>query len=352
VVILHAAGATLLRKSLIDSFTAGFQAEQMAEFRADQNASATTRLRVLIVTDGKMGDLAQCRGVAGALGTTTAEITVKPSALAAMFGSSSGDSAFHAALTEISDPPDVVLASGRRAAPYLKTIKKRWGEATLTVFLKDPRTGRGTADLIWVPEHDRLRGANVITTATGPHGHTAARRAKAASNLRAQLTRYPRPWLGVLLGGASKRVTYEQATIDRLVDALRAGSEGAGSILITPSRRTPPALTEALAAVHRHIWVWDGTGDNPYPGMLGACDAFLVTGDSHNMVSEALAAGRHTMVFRPAGLPKKFTRFLDSMEREGTITAPGPADFTQTQPPIDATPVIADAIRARLKDWR
>jgi mitochondrial fission protein ELM1 len=349
---LHAAGATLLRKSLIDSFTAGFQAEQMAEFRANQNASAARRLRVLIVTDGKMGDLAQCRGVAEALGTKAAEIIVKPSALAAMFGSSTGDSAFNAALAEISTPPDVVLASGRRAAPYLKTIKKRWGEATLTVFLKDPRTGQGTADLIWVPEHDRLRGPNVITTATGPHGHTAARRAKAASSLRAQLTRYPRPWLGVLLGGASKRVTYEQATIDRLVDALRIAGEGAGSVLITPSRRTPPALTEALAAVHPHIWVWDGTGENPYPGMLGACDAFLVTGDSHNMVSEALAAGKHTMVFRPAGLPRKFTRFLDAMEGDGAITAPGPANFTHTQPSIDATPVIADAIRARLKDWR
>ncbi len=339
-----------MRKSLIDSFTAGFQAEQMAEFRADQIASAAKKLRALIVTDGKMGDLAQCRGVAEALGTTAQEIVVKPGTLAALISASVGDNAFHAELADIADPPDVVLASGRRAAPYLKAIKKRWGEATLTVFLKDPRTGAGTADLIWVPEHDRLRGPNVITTATGPHGHTAARRAKAASALRAQLTRYPRPWLGVLLGGATKRVGYEQATIDRLVDALRTASEGAGSVLITPSRRTPPTLTEALGTVHPHSWVWDGTGDNPYPGMLGACDAFLVTGDSHNMVSETLAVGKHTMVFRPAGLPKKFTRFLDAMERKGAITAPQTANFAHTQPPIDATPIIADAIRARLND--
>jgi mitochondrial fission protein ELM1 len=347
---LHAASATLLRKSLIDSFKAGFQAEQMAEFRADENASAAKRLRVLIVTDGKMGDLAQCRGVAEALGSTAQEITVKPGTLAAMFGSSTGDSAFNAALAEFSTPPDVVLASGRRAAPYLKAIKKRWGEETLSVFLKDPRTGADTADLIWVPEHDKLRGPNVVATATGPHSHTAARRAKAASNLRAQLTRYPRPWLGVLLGGASKRVTYKQATIDRLVDALRTASQGTGSVLITPSRRTPSALTAALATIQPHTWVWDGTGENPYPGMLGACDAFLATGDSHNMVSEALSAGKHTMAFRPAGLPKKFIRFLDAMERDGAITAPGPADFTHEQPSIDATPIIADAIRARLKE--
>jgi mitochondrial fission protein ELM1 len=352
---LHAAGATLLRKSLIDSFTAGFQAEQMAEFRADQNASATKRLRVLIVTDGKMGDLAQCRGVAGALGATADPGNHREAKRAGghALGHHRGDSAFHAALTEISDPPDVVLASGRRAAPYLKTIKKRWGDATLTVFLKDPRTGRSTADLIWVPEHDRLRGANVITTATGPHGHTAARRAKAASSLRAQLTRYPRPWLGVLLGGASKRVTYEQATIDRLVDALRAGSEDA--LVAFSSRRRGAPRRRSPRRWPRSTGTF-GFGMARATIPTRACSAramhFLVTGDSHNMVSEALAAGKHTMVFRPAGLPKKFTRFLDAMERYGAITAPRPANFTHTQPPIDATPVIADAIRERLKDWR
>lgn len=326
----------------------------MAEIRANAPIMTGSPLNALIITDGKMGDLAQCRGVAEALGASTREIVVAPGKIAALLGRISKDQAFAEALAAIDKAPSVVLASGRRAAPYLKSVKAKWGHETLTVFLKDPRTGASSADLIWVPTHDRLRGSNVITTHTGPHGHTAQRRAKAGSALRAQLARYPRPWLGVLLGGAAKKVTYEQATIDRLVWAIETAGKNAGSILVTPSRRTPTEVIDALATVHRHTWIWDGnplanTLANPYPGMLGACDAFLVTGDSHNMVSEALSTGKHTMVFRPSGLPKKFIHFLDAMEAEGAVTPPGPAQFDRVQDPIDATPYIASAIAERLK---
>jgi len=326
----------------------------MAEFHAVLHRTNGRPLHTLILTDGKMGDLAPCQGVAAALGASVQEIVVKPSRIAALLGRTGGDQDFQQALAGIAAPPRLVLASGRRAVPYLKAVKTKWGYETLTVFLKDPRTGPGTADLIWVPTHDKLRGPNVITTHTGPHGHTAQRRAKAGSALRAQLARYPRPWLAVMLGGATKHVAYEQATIDRLVHAVEIAGQKAGSVLVTPSRRTPAELTQALASTHRHLWMWDGnplaeTLTNPYQGMLGACDAFLVTGDSHNMVSEALSAGKHTMVFRPAGLPKKFIRFLDAMDAEGAITSPGQAQFDRLQDPIDATPLIASAITEQLK---
>ena len=49
-------------------------------------------------------------------------------------------------------------------SPISARLKRHAGIATYTVVLQDPKTGPGTADLIWVPEHDRRRGANVITT--------------------------------------------------------------------------------------------------------------------------------------------------------------------------------------------
>lgn len=307
-------------------------------------------LSALILTDGKMGDLAPCRGVATALGAKTSEIVVMPSPAAALFKTMRADTQFHDQLAAMQTAPDIVLASGRRAVPYLKAIKTKWGGQTLTVFLKDPRTGTKTADLIWVPTHDKLRGNTVVVTDTSPHGHTQARRAEAAAILEARLTDGPlaRPWLGVLLGGATKKVPYEDASIAAFLKALKGASAKAGAVLITPSRRTPQALIEAVKTAHPKVWVWDGSGDNPYPGMLGACDAFLVTGDSHNMVSEALSTGRQVMVYRPAGLPAKFGRFLDEMTRSGHITAPMETDFAHRQEPLDASPAIASRIREAL----
>ncbi len=320
----------------------------MTEYAAPPLATTARAMATLIVTDGKMGDLAQCRGVAQALGAQVHELVVKPGKVAAFTGRLGADTGFEAMLADTQKPPTVVLASGRRTVPYIKALKKRWAGQTLTVFLKDPRTGAGVADLIWVPTHDTLRGPNVIVSDTGPHQWTDSKKARAASDLRAQLSTLPRPWLGVLLGGVSKKVPYGPGTITQLTNAITLAGEGAGSVLVTPSRRTPQALKEALPDVHPHLWMWDETGPNPYGGMLGACDALFVTGDSHNMVSEALSAGRHTQVFRPKGTPTKFAGFLNALEARGLIAPPGKADFDHTQTPIDATSTIAQAIMQAL----
>lgn len=319
----------------------------MTEFQAP----SPPLLQALVLSDGKMGDLAQCRGVTLALGAQTKEIIVKPSKLAAMLARKGPDAGFQTALENLNTRPDIIIASGRRTAPYLSHAKAYLDDVPLTVFLKDPRTGPQTADIIWVPSHDGLRGPNVVATSTGPHGHTAHKQAVAATALatRDETARLPHPWLGVLLGGSTSKVPYERATVERLVQSVRQASKTAGSVLITPSRRTPLGVLNALRTIHPHTWIWNGTGDNPYPGMLGGCDAFLVTGDSHNMVSEALSTGKQIMVFRPSGLPKKFTAFLDQMDAEGVIFDPAPADFSHQQTPIDATPVIANAVLAALK---
>ena len=89
--------------------------------------------------------------------------------------------------------PDIVIASGRRAVPYLRAVKKASNGLSFTVFLKDPRTGTGAADLIWVAEHDRLRGANVLVTTTSPHRLAPERLAQARANPPAAIAALPSP---------------------------------------------------------------------------------------------------------------------------------------------------------------
>uniref|UniRef100_UPI003133B082 ELM1/GtrOC1 family putative glycosyltransferase n=1 Tax=Methylobacterium sp. CB376 TaxID=3138063 RepID=UPI003133B082 len=89
--------------------------------------------------------------------------------------------------------PDLAIAAGRRAVPVLRALRRRAGAATFTVFLRDPRTGPGAADLIWVPEHDRLRGRNVLVTLAGPHPVSAARLAAARAAPDPRLRALPAP---------------------------------------------------------------------------------------------------------------------------------------------------------------
>src|SRR4051794_41807304 len=89
--------------------------------------------------------------------------------------------------------PDLLVASGRRAVPYVRAVKRASGGRTFTVFLKDPRTGAGTADLIWVPAYDAIHGPNVIRTLTPPHRVSRERLAAARADPDPRLPGLPPP---------------------------------------------------------------------------------------------------------------------------------------------------------------
>src|SRR5215207_1837200 len=128
-------------------------------------------VKAWVLSDGKAGDEGQCLALTEALGLAAEIRRVRPRApfaWAMPWGPIDPGEAPARLGSPIAPPfPDLVVASGRRAVPYLRAVKRLSGGSAYTVFLKDPRTGAGAADLIWVPEHDKLRGPNVIAT-VGP----------------------------------------------------------------------------------------------------------------------------------------------------------------------------------------
>ena len=100
-------------------------------------------------------------------------------------------------------------------------------------------------------------------------------------------------------------------------------------------------------------FIWDGSGDNPYFGMLGLADAIIVTADSVTMVSEAAATGKPVHVVALEGGSAKFARFHRAMAEAGITRpfrgddrAPGPIARPTTRPappPRSATASRADS---------
>jgi mitochondrial fission protein ELM1 len=108
-----------------------------------------------------------------------------------------------------------------------------------------------------------------------------------------------------------------------LAGALASLAALSVSFLITPSRRTPAPLLEAVTESTRlrPRIVWDGEGENPYPSFLAHADLLIVTADSVNMTGEACATGRPVYVFSPTGGSSKFARFHDALTRYGATRA-------------------------------
>ncbi len=319
---------------------------------------------VWVVTDGKAGDLAQCLGVAERLGLAPAEKVVKPRAPWLWWMPLSWRLPLLAidpreapgrAGSPLQPPfPDIVIASGRRAAPYLPAIKRASGGKSFTVFLKDPRTSANIADFLWVPEHDRLRAPNVMATQLSPHRILPESLAALRAHPPAAIAALPSPRVAVLIGGNSKDFTFSDSDIRRFWDALGALANSGAGIMATASRRTPPELAEAARTRIEAAggWFWDGRGDNPYRALLANADALVVTAESVNMIGEALSTGKPVHLFRASGGSRKIDQFLRGLD-EMRLTRPfSGAVETDSYEPMDATPEIAVELARRYRMFR
>lgn len=219
--------------------------------------------------------------------------------------------------------PDLVIACGRNAAMPALAIRRASGGGTIAAQIQDPRVGRNEFDLMIVPEHDRLRRTNVITT-KGALNRVTAEKLAGETRRFPELAALPRPVLGVLIGGSNRAYRLTPDRLAEIADAIGAAvRESGGSVMLTPSRRTGEAgialLRQRLAGLP--VSIWDMTGDNPYYAYLANADAFLVTADSVSMVSEAAATGKPVHIIELAGGDQKFARFHEAMRVAG-ITRP------------------------------
>jgi mitochondrial fission protein ELM1 len=321
----------------------------------EQGADLPPDTRVWVLTDGKAGDEEQCIGVAEALGVTPEVRRVAPTAPFAWFmpwGPIDARERPTTTASPIAPPfPDLAIASGRRAVPYLRAVK-RASERTFTVYLKDPRAGTGVADLIWAPSYDRIRGDNVVSTLTSPHRISPQRLAQASGTPDPRLAALPRPRAAVLVGGDSRHYRWTPDDVARFTWHLDALARSGVALMGTTSRRTrqsDPSLqarVEAIFAAHGGF-LWDGTGDNPYLQLLALADAIVVTADSVNMVGEAAATGRPVLVFKPTWRASRGPRsyaLIAGLERDGVVHAFEGRLEGQAYEPLNSTPVIAGAI--------
>ncbi len=311
-----------------------------------------------IITDGKAGDLAQCIGVAEAMGLVPSQRVVKPKAPFTWLmprgpidpGERSGKAG-----SPIAPPfPDVLIASGRRTVPYLRAVKALSRGQTFTMFLKDPRTGPGTADFIWVPTHDRLRGANVMATLTSPHKVSQSALDRSRADPPAHMAALRAPRVAVLVGGDSRHHRFKPADTERFAAALGRLADSGASLMGSRSRRTPEPLASAVAAVFSRTggWWWDGSGENPYIPLLANADAIVVTADSVNMIGEAAATGTPVLVFEPSGGHGKIGKFLNGLADHGVVHRFDGNLVGHAYEPLDSTQQIAAAALAALAAHR
>ncbi|HEX7741736.1 MAG TPA: ELM1/GtrOC1 family putative glycosyltransferase, partial [Sphingobium sp.] len=110
----------------------------------------------------------------------------------------------------------------------------------------------------------------------------------------------PRPLTAILLGGPQPPFRFD-STVARDIVRRAARQADGGTLLILTSRRTPPAVVDALRRSlpgNARLFSWNekaaraDKASNPYRAVLGLADRFVVSGDSISMIGEVLSLGK------------------------------------------------------------
>ena len=305
------------------------------------------------ITEGNAGNQRQAQALAAALGRPARDIVLQPRApwrwaAPRRLPLATGGFGEEFALA-LASPPGLAIGCGRQAALATRLLRAQGSRA---VQILDPRIAPRHWDLVIAPEHDDLRGGNVIRLLGSLHPVDdewldAARRRFAA------LAALPGPRTALLLGGASAHARFPQEWMKALAGRLqRAVAAEDGCLLVTTSRRTPAdvcaLLREHFGGTAGVLWSGPGDGANPYPGMLACADRIVCTADSVNMLSEACATRAPVFVAGLEHVSGRPRRFIDSLVGLGRVRG-----FDDTLAPFAVTPLretarVAGLVREQL----
>ena len=247
--------------------------------------------------------------------------------------------------------PDLAVGAGRVGAAALLTFKQASAGHTRTVQILDPRIAPARFDLLIAPAHDQLLGSNVIAIEGSLNAIDAAWLARERL-AHVPLRRLAGPRTVVLVGGRHRSVGLGDASFAYLAAVLANWRKrDGGSVLLLGSRRTPLAWQKRLRAQLPDVelrWFGPQDGENPYRGALAWGDRFIVSADSVNMQSEALATARPVYSWCDGVPSGKLGRFHRSLVESGRLRPLGATAATWDYPPLRELARIAPQLRARL----
>lgn len=213
--------------------------------------------------------------------------------------------------------PDLIITVGRRPANVALWIRQQSGGQTRIVLVGKPSGMMDQFDLIVASSENRFPPMPNVLPVTLPLMRVDEEAvAAAAAQWKPRLEVLPQPLIGVMVGGPTGPYVFNDSVVRQLLKVATDIRAQGGTPYFTTSRRTPPEVVEEL---RRHLppgcecyeWSADAT-DNPYKGLLGLADGFMVTGDSISMMVEVVRLRKPLAIL---SLPTSMLGSIDQSRR-------------------------------------
>ena len=126
-------------------------------------------LKALLLTQGMHGMVSQVEGLARALGLTYKHQSIKLKHLWSLLPPKLTPISENLVKEKFVCDSKVIISCGRKSVIPSIALKRRLGKEIFTIHIQDPKVSFKHFDLVISPEHDNVKGDNVLTTKGAIH---------------------------------------------------------------------------------------------------------------------------------------------------------------------------------------
>ncbi len=246
----------------------------------------------------------------------------------------------------------VIISCGRKSVIPSIALKKRLGNEIFTIHIQDPKVSFKHFDLIISPEHDNVKGDNVINTKGAIHYLTKKEIKENSNYLDINLDK-KKQIVSFIIGGPNKYYDYSDQELHKLFTKVKTlFTPDKFKIVIIPSYRTPEeVIKKAYDAFSSNHLVIKTVDKRAYLSSLAIADFTIVTCDSTSMISEAAVTGKpvYIAMMKPKKRNARFKKFYSELSNLGITKELNNVVENWSYESLNEVSRIAPLIKLRMK---
>ena len=246
---------------------------------------------------------------------------------------------------------DLIISCGRKSVIPSIYLKKNSKKKITNIHIQDPKVSLKNFDYIIVPEHDGIKGNNVITSKGAIH-YLTSDEIKKNSNYLSEMLNKDKEYLLLILGGPNKYYDYnEKNLLDVFEKIQKLTLKNSLQAIIIPSMRTPQNIIDlAHKFFGEENLIIKNVDKKAYLSGLAIAKFIIVTCDSTSMISESALTGKPIYI---AEIPSKkddyrFRQFRDLFKKLNIIKTLDNNLETWKYEILDETSKIAKLLKNKL----
>jgi mitochondrial fission protein ELM1 len=311
-----------------------------------------SKLKALLLTQGMHGMISQVEGLAEALNLDYEHRTIKLKKFWHYIPPKFTPISEKILREKFTCNAKVIISCGRKSVIPSIVFKKKFGKDILNIHIQDPKVALSNFDFIVAPEHDGLKGKNVLTSKGAIHYLTNDQLDNNENYLKPRINNQKKI-VTLILGGPTKYYDYSEKVVDSIFLKIKQNFlDNNYQLIVVPSMRTPKKIIDkAKNYFNEDQIIIPNVDKKAYLCSLKNADHIIVTCDSTSMISEAAITGKPIYVAQMPTVKsnKRFKNFFNLFASLNIIKELGSPVENWTYNKLNETNKIANQIKKKIK---